>query len=68
LTDLVDVAVLVEVDQASRTDRLARREADDPGWVAFWERAEQYYFTEVRPRASFALVAPGDDLAYASGA
>jgi molybdopterin-guanine dinucleotide biosynthesis protein A/uridine kinase len=55
LADLVDLAVLVETDEATRTDRLARREADDPDWVEFWERAERHYFRFVRPPASFEL-------------
>lgn len=55
LADLIDLAVLVETDQVTRADRLARREADDPGWVVFWERAEQHYFRFVRPPSSFDL-------------
>ncbi len=55
LADLVDLAVLIEVDPVIRAERLAEREADDPGWVAFWERAEQHYFQFVRPPSSFDL-------------
>ena len=39
LADLVDLAVLIEVDPVIRAERLAEREADDPGWATFWERA-----------------------------
>ena len=55
LADLVDLTVLVETDEAIRADRLAGREADDPDWVAFWERAEQHYFRFVRPPSGFDL-------------
>lgn len=61
LADLVDLAVLVETDEATRADRLARRKADDPDWAAFWERAEQHYFRFVRPPSSFDVrIAPSE--------
>jgi molybdopterin-guanine dinucleotide biosynthesis protein A/uridine kinase len=63
LADLVDLAVLVDIDPEIRADRLAQREDDDSAWLAFWERAEEHYFTAVRPRDSFDLVvtAPGQN-------
>ena len=61
LADLVDLAVLVEADEAVRGNRLAGREADEPEWVAFWERAERHYFRFVRPPSSFDLRLAGLD-------
>ena len=54
LADLVDLTVHVDVDPAVRAARLAQR-ADPADWAAFWERAEQHYFTRIRPAASFDL-------------
>jgi molybdopterin-guanine dinucleotide biosynthesis protein A/uridine kinase len=55
LTDLVDIAVYLGVDPDVRANRYAQREDDDPDWRRFWERGEVYYFSAVRPPASFDL-------------
>jgi molybdenum cofactor guanylyltransferase len=52
LADLVDVTVLVEVDPELRRLRLVTR-ADAPDWQRRWERAENWYFAEVRPPSAF---------------
>jgi para-aminobenzoate synthetase len=58
LADLVGLSVLVDVPTAVRHARLAARE--DPAflaqWHARWDAVETYYFTVVRPRATFDLV------------
>jgi uridine kinase len=59
--DLIDLTVLVDVPVAERHKRLAQRE-DEPflqRWHAVWDDVERYYFTEVRPEASFDLVVSG---------
>jgi uridine kinase len=55
LADLIDLSVLVEVPLEVRHARLAAREAKDflAAWHARWDAAEAYYFTHVRPPASF---------------
>ena len=52
LADLIDVAVYLGVDPEVRARRYAERE-NDPDWARFWERGETYYFSAVRPPASF---------------
>jgi molybdenum cofactor guanylyltransferase len=54
LADLTDFAVYLGIDPDVRAKRYAQRE-DDPGWRGFWERGEVYYFSGVRPPASFDL-------------
>jgi len=58
LADLIDLTVLVEAPRGVRLARLAGRE--DPAfleeWLRRWGAAEAYYFTHVRPTASFDLV------------
>jgi uridine kinase/molybdopterin-guanine dinucleotide biosynthesis protein A len=61
LADLVDLAVYLGVDPEVRADRYAQRE-DDPDWRDFWERGEVYYFSAVRPPASFDLQFDDQDL------
>ena len=61
LTELVDAAVYLGVDPPTRTRRYAERE-NDPDWVRFWERGEAYYFSAVRPPASFDLQLDNQDL------
>ncbi|MDX1522868.1 MAG: hypothetical protein R3264_14670 [Anaerolineae bacterium] len=58
LSDLVDLAVLVDVPVAERHRRLAEREDKDflARWHEIWDSLEEYYFTEVRPKATFDLV------------
>jgi uridine kinase len=58
LADLIDLSVLVDVPAAERHRRLAER--DDQAYTATWQQrwssAEDYYFSAVRPPASFDLV------------
>jgi uridine kinase len=58
LSDLVDLSVLVEVSPHERHRRLVERDgsAYTGGWQERWNAAEEYYFTAVRPPASFDLV------------
>lgn len=60
LSDLIDIAVLVDVPVQERHRRTAAREdaAFLDGWHAIWDDVETYYFTEVRPPDSFDLVMP----------
>src|SRR6185312_9751647 len=61
LADLVEVAILVEAPAATRHERLALREAGDflDAWHRRWDAAEDYFFTEVRPRGG-ARAAPNE--------
>jgi uridine kinase len=59
LSDIIDLAILVEVhDDDDRRSRLVNRENADymAAWHARWDPAEDYYFTNVRPRGSFDMV------------
>jgi len=58
LASLVDCAILVEAPADTRRERLAVREASDflDAWHRRWDAAEDYFFTQVRPRASFYVV------------
>ena len=59
LSDIIDLKVLVEVpEDGLRRTRLVTREGNSymNDWHSRWDAAEDYYFTEVRPRASFDLV------------
>lgn len=56
LTDLVDLAVVVDVDEEERVERLRTREQDLPQWTGFWERGESYYFACVRQPQEFDLI------------
>jgi uridine kinase len=58
LADLIDLSVLLDVPASVCGARLVAR--DDPdflaAWHSRWDAAETFYFTHVRPRASFDLV------------
>jgi uridine kinase len=58
LIDLVDVAVLVVVDDATRRSRLRAREGADrmAVWHETWDVAEDHYFRNVRPPEVFDAV------------
>lgn len=58
LSDLIDCAVLIETPTATRQLRLATREdaAFLAAWHERWDAAEAYYFTAVRPPASFDII------------
>jgi uridine kinase len=61
IADLVDLAVLIDVAVPERHRRLAAREHEPflQRWHAVWDAVETYYFTEVRPKASFDLIVSG---------
>ncbi|MBA2286421.1 MAG: hypothetical protein H0W02_13140 [Ktedonobacteraceae bacterium] len=62
LSDLVDLAILVEADDAVRRQRLVIREGQAfmDRWHRLWDSAEDYYFTSICPRASFDIVVRND--------
>jgi uridine kinase len=62
LGDLVDLAVLIDVPVKERHARTASREDADflEHWHQLWDPVEAFYFTCVRPKASFDLVVSGD--------
>ncbi len=68
LADLVDVSVYLGVDQQTRARRYADRDEDDPDWRRLWERGEVYYFSAVRPPASFDIQLDDHELGDESGA
>jgi uridine kinase len=59
LCDLVDAAVLVEVDERTRRERLVARGHDHGDWGTRWEAAERYYFEFIRRPESFDLAVTG---------
>jgi molybdopterin-guanine dinucleotide biosynthesis protein A/uridine kinase len=61
LADLVDAAVYLGVDPQTRASRCAARN-NDPEWARFWDRGETYYFSAVRPPASFDIQLDAKDL------
>jgi uridine kinase len=56
LSDLVDLRVLLQVDQATRTARLLTREGKIGAWERQWHEAEDRYFAEVAPPALFDVI------------
>jgi para-aminobenzoate synthetase len=58
LADPVDLAIMVDVPLDERHARPATREDREflDRWHMIWDAVEKYYFTQVRPRASFDLV------------
>lgn len=62
LADLVDVAVLVEADDAARRKRLVIREGQSfmDRWHTLWDCAEDYYFTHLCPPSSFDIFIRND--------
>jgi uridine kinase len=59
LQDIIDLSVLVEVpEDESRRKRLLDREGEAymTDWHGRWDVAEDYYFSNVRPRESFDMI------------
>jgi uridine kinase len=59
LSDLIDLGVLVKMPNDShRRNRLIGREGREymADWHNRWDVAEDYYFTEVRPKDSFDMI------------
>jgi uridine kinase len=65
LRDLIDVAVLVDVQNQTRRLRTVARERDGTEflarWHAIWDEVEAYYFQHVCPPESFDLVIVNDE-------
>lgn len=63
LSDLVELAMLVEAPPSTRRARLAEREEADflARWYDRWQPAEDYYFSHIRPPSSFDLVVHNGD-------
>jgi len=61
LADLLGLSVMVDVPAEVRRQRLLEREGADAidAWYRRWDEAEVYYFTRIRPRASFDIVVAG---------
>lgn len=55
LSDLIDLAILVEAADGIRRKRLIAREGAEymHAWHRVWDEAEDFYFTHVRPPESF---------------
>ena len=58
LSDLIDLSVLVETDDKRRRTVLIEREGDAfmSSWHKVWDVAEDYYFTQIRPKKSFDFI------------
>ena len=58
LSDLVDIAVLLTLDDRERRARLVSREGAPyiARWQALWESAEDHYFSSVRKPDSFDVI------------
>ena len=58
LADLVDISILIDVPIQERHARLATREDSEflEKWHQRWDEVERYYFEQVRPKSSFAMV------------
>ncbi len=62
LSDLVDLAILVESDDQIRRKRLVIREGQAfmDRWHKLWDSAEDHYFTYICPQSSFDIVVRND--------
>lgn len=58
LTDLVDLAILLDVPPEVRHARLAAREEKEflMRWHTLWDSFEDFYFNQVRPKETFDIV------------
>jgi len=57
LSDILALTVLVDASASIRYHRHNEREGhDDTKWHAIWDEAELFYFTQIRPPASFDIV------------
>ncbi|MDQ7793526.1 MAG: hypothetical protein RDU89_03810 [bacterium] len=61
IVHLVDLSVLVESPQDARHRRVSAREDAVflSSWHARWDEAEDYFFSQVRPKSSFDVVVVG---------
>ncbi|MCR4330001.1 MAG: (d)CMP kinase [Candidatus Roizmanbacteria bacterium] len=63
LLDLIDLSILVELtNDFIRRERLVKRESREymTNWHNIWDSAEDYYFTEIKTRASFDIIIAND--------
>lgn len=59
LSDILGLTILVHAPVQLRYARHNEREGHaDMAWHELWDEAEEYYFTEIRPPASFDIVIP----------
>jgi uridine kinase len=58
LHDLINIKILVELHDDTRRQRLLDREGLDfmANWHSIWDEAEDYYFSQICPAASFDFV------------
>ena len=58
IADLVDMAILVDVDIEKRHSRLAAREPKEflDKWHQRWDDVEKHYFSKIRPKNLYDLV------------
>lgn len=58
LADLIALSVLIETPNEERRARLVNREGANTmrAWHQVWDEAEDFYFTQLRPRQSYDLV------------
>ena len=58
LADIIDVSVLIEALDKTRQERILAREGAvfAMAWHKIWDPAEDYYFSEIRPKKSFDLL------------
>lgn len=58
LADLIDLSILMQLDDATRRERIRHRECADfvKEWHPVWDEAEDYYFTHVRPADAFDII------------
>lgn len=58
LADIADLAILVDVPEEERHNRLRERDGLDfsDKWIRRWREVETYYFNELRPRSYFDVV------------
>lgn len=56
LSDLVDLRVLLQVSEATRTRRLLAREGSISSWERQWHEAEDWYFKHLAPAQVFDVI------------
>lgn len=62
LSEVIDLAVLLTLDDSTRRQRLIAREGDGytRRWHAIWDAAEEHYFQKTRPPHTFDMVITAD--------
>lgn len=62
LREIVDVAILMNISESERQERLQEREGEITEWEAQWHRAEDWYFSMVISRDDFDFVMDSERL------